>query len=73
MKSEMKLLREQWKKESLAQYWSSAKAIDHKETISVIHTGKLVLANMNTEEAIRTAQEQAAKEAASKTNPEGGT
>lgn len=42
MKSEMKLLREQWKKESLAQYWSSAKAIDHKETISAIHTGKIV-------------------------------
>lgn len=42
MKTEMKLLREQWKKESHAKYWNSARAIDHKEAISRVHTGKTV-------------------------------
>lgn len=42
MKSEMKLLREKWKRESHAQYWASPRAVDHKETISAAHTGKIV-------------------------------
>ena len=56
MKSEMKLLREQWKKESHARYWHSAKAIDHKETISRVHTGKTV------KETTRKKQSEKAKE-----------
>ncbi len=42
MKSEMKLLREKWKKDSHVEYWASEAAKKHKEVISQVHAGKTV-------------------------------